>query len=105
MKAAHASLLIVVMVIGAAFGLGSCTFAYARAVAMCNDCHVPHGVVARYATKARNGLWHSVPTSRLAVSPSQSGRCRQAGRWEVTAVGTAAIASIVAESRLKKIRG
>lgn len=30
-----------------------------RAVAVCNDCHTPDGVVAKYATKALNGFWHS----------------------------------------------
>ena len=30
-----------------------------RSVAVCNDCHVPDNVVAKYATKARNGFWHS----------------------------------------------
>jgi cytochrome c nitrite reductase small subunit len=30
-----------------------------RAVAVCNDCHVPHGLVGKYTTKARNGFWHS----------------------------------------------
>ena len=30
-----------------------------RAVAVCNDCHTPHTVVAKYMTKARNGFWHS----------------------------------------------
>ena len=30
-----------------------------RSVAVCNDCHVPHGFVAKYCTKARNGFWHS----------------------------------------------
>ena len=30
-----------------------------RAVATCNDCHTPHGLVAKYATKASNGFWHS----------------------------------------------
>jgi len=30
-----------------------------RAVAVCNDCHVPHGLVGKYATKGRNGFWHS----------------------------------------------
>ena len=25
----------------------------------CNDCHTPPGLVAKYATKARNGFWHS----------------------------------------------
>jgi cytochrome c nitrite reductase small subunit len=30
-----------------------------RSVAGCNDCHTPHGLVGKYATKARNGFWHS----------------------------------------------
>lgn len=30
-----------------------------RAVATCNDCHTPHTFVGKYATKARNGFWHS----------------------------------------------
>ncbi len=30
-----------------------------RAVAVCNDCHTPPGFVAKYATKASNGFWHS----------------------------------------------
>jgi cytochrome c nitrite reductase small subunit len=30
-----------------------------RAVAVCNDCHTPPGLVAKYMTKARNGFWHS----------------------------------------------
>lgn len=30
-----------------------------RAVAVCNDCHTPPGWVAKYATKASNGFWHS----------------------------------------------
>lgn len=30
-----------------------------RAVAVCNDCHAPHDVLGKYATKARNGFWHS----------------------------------------------
>ena len=30
-----------------------------RAVATCNDCHTPPGVVAKYMTKASNGFWHS----------------------------------------------
>lgn len=28
-------------------------------VAVCNDCHTPHNLVGKYATKARNGFWHS----------------------------------------------
>ena len=30
-----------------------------RAIAVCNDCHTPPGLVAKYATKASNGFWHS----------------------------------------------
>lgn len=30
-----------------------------RAVATCNDCHTPPGLLAKYATKASNGFWHS----------------------------------------------
>ena len=30
-----------------------------HAVATCNDCHTPHGLVAKYASKAENGFWHS----------------------------------------------
>ena len=75
---------------GAALGLGSYTFIYARgysyltdnpaacanchimqdhfaawtkashrAVATCNDCHTPPGLLPKYLTKARNGFWHS----------------------------------------------
>ena len=30
-----------------------------RAVAVCNDCHTPPGLVGKYMTKAQNGFWHS----------------------------------------------
>jgi cytochrome c nitrite reductase small subunit len=30
-----------------------------RAVAVCNDCHVPHDLVGKYQVKASNGFWHS----------------------------------------------
>ena len=30
-----------------------------RAVAGCNDCHTPHNIIGKYATKASNGFWHS----------------------------------------------
>lgn len=30
-----------------------------REVAVCNDCHTPPGFIAKYATKASNGFWHS----------------------------------------------
>lgn len=28
-------------------------------VATCNDCHTPHDLLGKYATKASNGFWHS----------------------------------------------
>lgn len=30
-----------------------------RAVAACNDCHTPHNLFGKYATKATNGFFHS----------------------------------------------
>lgn len=30
-----------------------------RAVAVCNSCHTPPGVIGKYTTKAVNGFWHS----------------------------------------------
>ena len=30
-----------------------------HAVATCNDCHVPHSILAKYFVKAENGFWHS----------------------------------------------
>ena len=30
-----------------------------HAVATCNDCHTPPGLVPKYLTKATNGFWHS----------------------------------------------
>jgi cytochrome c nitrite reductase small subunit len=30
-----------------------------HAVAACNDCHTPPGLVPKYLTKAENGFWHS----------------------------------------------
>lgn len=30
-----------------------------RAVAVCNDCHAPQGILPKYYTKASNGFWHS----------------------------------------------
>lgn len=30
-----------------------------RTAAVCNDCHTPAGLLAKYQVKARNGFWHS----------------------------------------------
>ena len=90
MKARPAVGLVVLLLFGAALGLGGYTFVYAkgwsyltddsaacanchvmqeqldgwtksshRAVAVCNDCHVPHDFLGKYYTKGRNGFWHS----------------------------------------------
>ncbi len=79
------------VLLGAALGLGSYTFIYARGysylsnnpesctnchvmkeyysawqksshhgAAKCNDCHTPPGLLAKYATKASNGFFHSL---------------------------------------------
>jgi cytochrome c nitrite reductase small subunit len=39
-----------------------------RQVAACNDCHAPHGLVGKYATKGINGFMHSLAftTGRFA---------------------------------------
>ena len=57
-----------------------------RAVATCNDCHAPHGLVKKYWTKARNGFAHSVAFTtgrfpqRLRITPFNQavteGACR-----------------------------
>ena len=129
MKASQASIVIVMMVLGVALGLGSYTFAYARgwaymtddpkacanchvmneqydgwiksshrSVAVCNDCHVPHSLVAKYMTKARNGFWHSFyftsgrfPDPILALPASRviaEANCRRCHEPIVAAMGT-----------------
>ncbi len=30
-----------------------------RSVAVCNDCHTPANFIGKWATKAKNGFWHS----------------------------------------------
>lgn len=46
-----------------------------RSVATCNDCHTPHDVVGKYATKASNGFWHSFYfTTGAFHEPIQIGR-------------------------------
>ena len=110
MKASHTSIVIVAVVLGAALGLGSYTFAYARgwaymtddpracanchvmneqydgwiksshrSVAVCNDCHVPHALVAKYATKASNGFWHSYYFTTRHVPRANPGAAGEPG--------------------------
>jgi cytochrome c nitrite reductase small subunit len=69
-----------------------------RAVAVCNDCHVPHDVVGKYWTKARNGFWHSYYfTSQTFEEPIRATRasraiaeanCRRCHAPVVQAMGT-----------------
>jgi cytochrome c nitrite reductase small subunit len=105
------------LLVGAAFGLGSYTFVYARgasylsndpaacanchimdehfdawnrsshrAVAVCNDCHTPPGLVGKYMNKAENGFWHSFgfTTGRfpdpLRITPRNAAVTEQACR-------------------------
>jgi cytochrome c nitrite reductase small subunit len=35
-----------------------------HAVAACNDCHTPHDLAGKYATKGLNGFWHSYAFTR-----------------------------------------
>jgi cytochrome c nitrite reductase small subunit len=120
-----------VLVLGAALGLGSYTFAYARgwaymtddpracanchvmneqyagwiksshrSVAVCNDCHVPHSLVAKYVTKGTNGFRHSFhfttghfPDPILALPASRAiaeANCRRCHAPVVDAMGTPA---------------
>ena len=69
-----------------------------RAVAVCNDCHVPHDPLGKYLTKGRNGFWHSyyftsgtfhepiraTPATRKVVE----GNCRRCHEAVVQAMGT-----------------
>jgi cytochrome c nitrite reductase small subunit len=131
MKASLAGIVVTLLLLGAALGLGGYTFAYAkgwsyltddsaacanchvmheqyngwtnsshRAVAVCNDCHVPYDFVGKYYTKGRNGFWHSyyfttnsfhepiraTPTSREIAE----GNCRRCHEPIVSAMGTPA---------------
>src|SRR5262245_38964564 len=69
-----------------------------RSVAVCNDCHVPHDLVGKYYTKARNGFWHSFYfTTQSFHEPIQAtaksraiaeARCRECHGPVVQAMGT-----------------
>ena len=131
MRASSASIIGVAVFFGAALGLGSYTFVYARgwsymtddpracanchvmneqydgwvksshrSVAVCNDCHVPHALVAKYVTKATNGFRHSYHFTRgtfpepiRALPPSRAiaeANCRRCHDPVVQAMGTPA---------------
>lgn len=69
-----------------------------RSVATCNDCHTPHDIVGKYATKARNGFWHSFYfTTQSFHEPIRAGAtslaiteaaCRDCHRDMVDAIGS-----------------
>ena len=71
-----------------------------RSVAVCNDCHVPDNLIAKYATKGSNGFWHSYyftkgsfPEPIRALPGSRAiaeGNCRRCHEPVVTAMGTPA---------------
>ena len=71
-----------------------------RSVAVCNDCHVPHDLVGKYTTKARNGFWHSYyfttgdcPEPIRATARSRDiaeANCRRCHEPVVEAMGTPA---------------
>ena len=50
-----------------------------RSVAVCNDCHVPHRFVAKYATKASNGFWHSFHFTTGTYSRANPGATGEPG--------------------------
>jgi cytochrome c nitrite reductase small subunit len=69
-----------------------------RAVAVCNDCHVPQDLAGKYWTKARNGFWHSYYfTSQTFEEPIRAthtsraiaeANCRRCHEPIVQAMGT-----------------
>ena len=71
-----------------------------RSVAVCNDCHVPHDLLGKYYTKARNGFWHSfyftTQTFREPIAATVAsrriaeGNCRRCHATIVQAMGTPA---------------
>jgi cytochrome c nitrite reductase small subunit len=66
-----------------------------RAAAVCNDCHTPPGFVAKYATKAANGFWHSFAftTGRFHEPIQITSRNR-----EVTELACRACHQVIAEA-------
>ena len=71
-----------------------------RSVAVCNDCHVPNALLAKYATKGLNGFWHSYyfttgtfPEPIRALPGSRAiaeANCRRCHEPVVQAMGTPA---------------
>ncbi|HUP50012.1 MAG TPA: cytochrome c nitrite reductase small subunit [Thermoanaerobaculia bacterium] len=67
-----------------------------RAAAVCNDCHTPHDLAGKYATKASNGFWHSFYFTtghypdNLEIRPSNAevteGACRHCHQEIVLAI-------------------
>ena len=107
MRAGPAAAVLAVVLLGAILGLGAYTFAYAKGWSYltndpraCANCHVPHDLLGKYYTKARNGFWHSyyfttatfpepiraTPTSRGIAEAN----CRRCHEPIVEALGTPA---------------
>lgn len=62
-----------------------------KAVAVCNDCHTPDGLLSKYASKTSNGFWHSfgfttgwfheplqIKSHNLAITNSSCEKCHEA---------------------------
>ncbi len=72
-----------------------------RAVAVCNDCHAPHDLVGKYATKAVNGFWHSFGVHDAAASTSRSEiGAAQPSRSPRARAGTATATSSTRSTRI-----
>jgi len=70
-----------------------------RGVAVCNDCHAPHNLIGKYATKGINGFWHSFYFTTgtfhepIRITPRDAriteGTCRSCHADTVHAIDTA----------------
>ena len=81
-----------------------------RAVAVCNDCHTPPGLIPKYLTKAQNGFWHSFyfTTGRypdpLRITPRNTDATEKACRKCHAAIVTAIEGPHPETNRLSCIR-
>ena len=85
-----------------------------RQAAVCNDCHAPHSFVGKYATKARNGFWHSFYFTTgnypdpLRITPRNhevtEGACRYCHEDIVAAIDHGVVNGDDARDRLSCVR-
>ena len=77
-----------------------------HAVAVCNDCHTPEGFIAKYATKASNGFWHSWGfTTGIFLDPIQIKKNKEITRESCQKCHLAIIESIERENlEIEKIQ-